>query len=52
MNDIMRDIVAIAMAIIGLAMLAVIIKNGSNTATVIGASTSGFANLLGAATKG
>lgn len=47
----MRDIVAIAMALIGLAMLAVIIKS-NNTASVINASTSGFATLLGAASKG
>lgn len=52
MNDIMRDLVAIAMAVIGLAMLAVIIKNGSQTASVISTSSTGFANILGAAMKG
>ena len=48
----MRDILAIATAVIGLAMLAVVIKNGSNSAQVISSSFGGFSQLIGAASKG
>ncbi len=49
MGDIMRDVTAIATALIGLAIVAVLIRNGSNTAHVIGAASGGFAQDLTAA---
>lgn len=52
MNDIMRDITGIATAIIGLAIVAVLIRNGRNTTSVIGAATSGFGVDLLAASSG
>ena len=52
MNDIMRDVTAIATAIIGLAIVAVLIRNGRDTARVIGAATSGFGTDLLAASSG
>lgn len=51
MSDIMRDIVAIVMAVIGLAMLAVIIKS-NNTSSVLNAGFGGLSNLIGTAAKG
>ncbi len=51
MNDVMRDITAIAMAVIGLAMLAVVIKS-QNTAGILNSTFTGFGNLLTAASKG
>ena len=51
MSDIMRDITAVAMAVIGLAMLAVVIKS-QNTSSILNSSFSGFGNLLSAASKG
>lgn len=52
MNDIMRDLTAIATSIIGLAMLTVVLRNSSNTSGVIHASSSGFAQVLSAAMGG
>lgn len=52
MNDIMRDISSVAMAIIGVAILAVIVSNSNNTTGVIQAATSGFGNVLGIAMGG
>ncbi len=49
MGDIMRDITAIATALVGLAIVAVLIKNGQNTVGVIRAGTGGFATDLNAA---
>ena len=43
-------LVAIALAIVGLATLSVIVSNNANTSGVISAGTSGFAQLLQAAT--
>jgi hypothetical protein len=51
MSDMMRDITAIAMAVIGLAMLAVVIKS-QNTSSILNSSFSGFGNLLTSASKG
>ena len=45
MNDVMKDIVAVLMALIGLAMLAVLLQS-QNTTSVISAGTSGFSNML------
>lgn len=52
MNDVMRDIVAIAMAVIGLAMLAIIIKNYQGTTAVLGTGLGGFGKLIQAASQG
>ncbi len=49
MGDIMRDVTAIATALIGLAIVAVLIRNGQNTVGVIRAGTGGFATDLNAA---
>ncbi len=52
MGEFGREIGAVAMAIIGLAIIAVLVRQGSQTAGVISASTSGFANVLGTAMGG
>jgi Protein of unknown function (DUF2881). len=49
MSDIMRDLVGVATAVIGLAMLTVVLRNGSNTTGVITAGSTGFADVLKAA---
>lgn len=49
MNDIFRDITGVGMAIIGVAILAVIVSNSSNTTNVVNAATSGFAQVLSVA---
>lgn len=51
MNDAMKDIVAVAMAVIGLAMLAVVIKS-QNTKGIINSSFTGFGTLLTDASRG
>lgn len=51
MSDMMKDIVAILMAVIGLAMLAVIIKS-QNTSNVLNAGLGGFTSLIKAASAG
>ena len=38
--------------IIGLAILAVLVVNGGNTANVISSATGGFSNMVGTAEKG
>jgi len=48
-SEIIGGIVAIALAIIGLATLAVILSRNANTAGVIGASSRGLAQDIGAA---
>lgn len=52
MGDIMKDVTSIAMAIIGVAILAVLVKQGNNTVGVIGASTQGFGSVLAVAMGG
>ncbi len=52
MNDITRDITAVLMAIVGVAILAVIVSNRSNTSQVIQTASSGFGNILGVAMGG
>lgn len=49
MNNITEAIVTIATAIVGVAILAVIVSRNSNTAGVIQAGASGFSNSLGVA---
>lgn len=48
----MDDITKIALAITTIAMISVVVVNGSNSSKVISAATSGFSNSLSAAEKG
>lgn len=52
MNDIMKDITAVAMAVVGVALLTVIVSRNNQTSQVIGAASSGFASVLGVAMGG
>lgn len=52
MNEVMKDVTAVVMAIIGVALLTVIVSQRNNTVGVIGAATSGTANLLSVAMGG
>jgi hypothetical protein len=52
MNEIMRDVTSVAMAVVGVAILAVLVSSQNQTSKVIGASTSGFAQVLGVAMGG
>jgi len=51
-NEIFRDLTGVGMAVIGVAILAVIVSNSNNTTGVIRAATSGFGNVLGVAMGG
>jgi hypothetical protein len=51
MSDLGKDIVAVFMAIIGLAMLAVVIKS-QNSSGIISSVFSGFSNSISAAEHG
>jgi len=50
----MKDggLVTIALAITGIALVATLVVNGTNTAKVVGATTQGFSNSISAAEKG
>jgi hypothetical protein len=48
----MSDVTKVALAIVTVALVATIVVNGQNTARVVGATTSGFANSIAAAQKG
>lgn len=52
MNDIIKDVSGIAMAIVGVAILYTLVNPQNKTAQVIGAASSGFANSLYAAMGG
>ena len=45
-------VVAIALAIVGVALAATLVVNGTNTAKVVQAGTTGFSNSITAAEKG
>lgn len=47
-----KDIVAIIMAIIGLAVIALLIKNAGGTSQVIGSATGGLSSLIATADTG
>jgi len=49
MNDLMKDMTGIAMAIVGVAILFTLVNPRNKTAQVIQASTGVFATMLGAA---
>lgn len=51
MSEGLRDVTAVLMAVIGLAMLAVVIKS-NNTKGILNSSFSGFGNLITDASKG
>lgn len=51
MNSITETVVTIATAIVGVALLALIVSRKSNTAGVIQAAGSAFSNALGVATS-
>ena len=52
MNEIFKDITGVAMAIVGVAILAVIVSQRSQTTSVIRAASGGFAQVLGVAMGG
>ncbi len=49
MGEVGRDVTTIALAIVGLAVLAVLVSRNANTAGVIGAGSSGFNSALATA---
>jgi Protein of unknown function (DUF2881). len=46
MNDTLKDVMGVMLAVIGLATITVLVRQGSQTAGIISSSTSGFANVL------
>lgn len=48
----MDNVTKVALAIVTVALVATLVVNGQNTAKVVTATTSGFANSLTAAQKG
>lgn len=50
MNALMEGVVTIALAIVGVAIISVLVSKKANTAGVIQAAASGFGNSLGVAT--
>jgi hypothetical protein len=52
MNEIFKDVTSVGMAIVGVAILYVLVSSRNNTAQVIGTASSGFANVLGVAMGG
>ena len=49
MNDAMKDIVAVLMALIGLAILVVLVRQSSNTSGVISSASDGFVKMVATA---
>lgn len=49
MNEIMKDMTGIAMAIVGVAILFTLVNPRNKTSQVIQSATGGFATMLGAA---
>ncbi len=52
MNSTVKDIVSVLLAVISLAIVAVLIRNGSNTGTVMSSFFKGFTGLIGTAESG
>jgi len=52
MSDIMKDLTAVLMAVIGVAILAVLVNQRNNTVGVINAASGGFGSILGVAMGG
>jgi len=49
MSETMKDITAVLMAIVGVAIVAVLVSGRSNTTGVLGAAASGLSGILGTA---
>ena len=49
MNDLMKDVTGIAMAIVGVAILFTLVNPQNKTSQVIQSASGGFATMLGAA---
>lgn len=52
MNELMKDFTSVAMAIVGVAILAVLVSQRNRTSQVIQAASGGFASVLGVAMGG
>ena len=52
MGDIMKDVTSVAMAIVGVAILFVLVSNNNSTSKVIRSASGGFAQVLGVAMGG
>lgn len=52
MNEIFKDITGVAMAVVGVAILAVIVSNQNNTSQVINSAARGFGGVLAVAMGG
>jgi hypothetical protein len=52
MDEVFKDITSVAMAIIGVAILSVMVSRNNNTVGVIGATSQGFGNVLSVAMGG
>lgn len=52
MNDMMKDLTAVLMAVVGVAILAVLVAQRNNTVGVINAASGGFGSILGVAMGG
>lgn len=52
MNDIFKDVTSVAMAIVGVAIIAVLVSQRNNTVGVVNAASGGFARVLGTAMGG
>lgn len=50
MGDVTSSAVTVILAIIGVALVAVLVSKNANTSGVLGATSSGLAGLIGAAT--
>jgi len=52
MDEIFKDVTSVAMAIVGVAIIAVIVSRNSQTSSVIQNASTGFAGVLGVAMGG
>ncbi len=52
MDGIMKDLTGVLMAVVGVAIIAVIVSNKNQTSQVISSASSGFASILGVAMGG
>jgi succinate dehydrogenase hydrophobic anchor subunit len=52
MNEIMKDITGVVMAVVGVAILAVLVSKNNNTSGVISSAAQGFTGILATAMGG
>jgi hypothetical protein len=52
MNDMMRDLTSVLMAVVGVAILTTLVSQKNQTSQVVQSASSGFANILGVAMGG